>query len=141
METLDEPTLAAALAATVEDGNRLEALWNKHMSAAISASPELATMPGMRKLARYDEAAIFYHSSRSHLCGRVELPSCFQRGLFSYRICRCAVLVSKFSSSSTTVCNATQSERQDKDVQCWAIVDIVLPSPRVVPFVDIGYTL
>lgn len=52
METLDEPTLAAALAATVEDGNRLEALWNKHMSAAISASPELATMPGMQKLAR-----------------------------------------------------------------------------------------
>lgn len=52
METLDEPELAAMLAKTVEEGNRLEALWNKHMSAAISASPELATMPGMKKLAR-----------------------------------------------------------------------------------------
>ncbi|CAM9209191.1 unnamed protein product, partial [Ectocarpus fasciculatus] len=52
METLDEPKLAAALGKTVEDGKRLEALWNKHMSAAISASPELATMPGMQKLAR-----------------------------------------------------------------------------------------
>lgn len=52
MEALDEPVLAAALAKTVEDGNRLEALWNKHMSVAISASPELATMPGMQKLAR-----------------------------------------------------------------------------------------
>ena len=52
METLDEPKLASALADTVEDGKRLEALWNKHMSAAISASPELATMPGMQKLAR-----------------------------------------------------------------------------------------
>lgn len=53
MDTLDEPTLAAALASTVEDGKKLEGLWNKHMSAAISASPELATMPGMKKLARY----------------------------------------------------------------------------------------
>lgn len=53
METLDEPKLAAALSKTVEDGKRLEGLWNKHMSAAISASPELATMPGMQKLARY----------------------------------------------------------------------------------------
>ncbi|CAM9509880.1 unnamed protein product [Ectocarpus sp. 13 AM-2016] len=52
METLDEPKLAAELGKTVEDGKRLEALWNKHMSAAISASPELATMPGMQKLAR-----------------------------------------------------------------------------------------
>lgn len=53
MKTLDEPKLAAELGKTVEDGKRLEALWNKHMSAAISASPELATMPGMQKLARY----------------------------------------------------------------------------------------
>lgn len=54
METLDDPELAAKLAQTVEEGNRLEALWNKHMSKAISASPELAKMPGMQKLARYD---------------------------------------------------------------------------------------
>lgn len=53
MKALDEPGLAAALAQTVQDGNRLEALWNKHMSAAIGAAPELATMPGMQKLARY----------------------------------------------------------------------------------------
>lgn len=53
MEILDEPELAAELSQTVEEGNRLEALWNKHMSKAISASPELATMPGMQKLARY----------------------------------------------------------------------------------------
>lgn len=52
METLDEPALAGALARTMEDGNRLEALWNKHMSAAISAQPELANIPGMGKLAR-----------------------------------------------------------------------------------------
>ncbi|CAM9500221.1 unnamed protein product [Scytosiphon promiscuus] len=52
MEFLDDPKMAAELASTVEDGNKLEGLWNKHMSAAISASPELATMPGMQKLAR-----------------------------------------------------------------------------------------
>lgn len=54
METLDAPELAAKLAQTAEEGNRLEALWNKHMSKAISASPELAKMPGMQKLARCD---------------------------------------------------------------------------------------
>ena len=53
MATLDEPTLAAALTKTVEEGSRLENVWNTHMLAAISAAPELATMPGMRKLARY----------------------------------------------------------------------------------------
>lgn len=52
METLDATELAGKLAQTVEEGNRLEALWNKHMSKAISASPELAKMPGMQKLAR-----------------------------------------------------------------------------------------
>lgn len=52
MATLDEPRLAAALKEAIEDGRRLEEVWNKHMLAAISASPELATMPGMRKLAR-----------------------------------------------------------------------------------------
>ena len=53
MATLDEPTLAAALRKTVEDGSRLENVWITQMAAEISAKPELATMPGMRKIARY----------------------------------------------------------------------------------------
>lgn len=74
METLDEPKMTAELAATVEDGNKLEALWNKHMSAAISASPELATMPGMQKLARYETSTGCIHVdapllSRPRRCG------------------------------------------------------------------------
>ncbi|CAN0015848.1 unnamed protein product, partial [Ascophyllum nodosum] len=52
MATLDEPTLAAALRKTVEGGSRLENVWNLQMAAEISAKPELATMPGMRKIAR-----------------------------------------------------------------------------------------
>lgn len=52
METLEEAELSAMLSKTVQEGTRLEGLWNKHMSAAISASPELATMAGMHKLAR-----------------------------------------------------------------------------------------
>lgn len=52
MDTLEHRELAAMLVKTAREGNRLEGLWNKHMSAAINASPELATMPGMQKLAR-----------------------------------------------------------------------------------------
>ncbi|CAM9251318.1 unnamed protein product [Discosporangium mesarthrocarpum] len=51
-EFLAEPKMVEVLRNAEQEGARLDALWNKHMAAAIGAAPELASMPGMQKLAR-----------------------------------------------------------------------------------------